>query len=64
MRPVPLLELNTEQLIHLAYGLDGSSIQLAAAFELSTDLNEIEVLEEHGIPGWRRVRSLRELCKG
>ncbi len=61
-----LLELNTEQLIHSAYGLDGSSIQLAAALELSNlDLNEVEaVLEDMGLALARHVRSLRELCKG
>lgn len=61
-----LLELNTQELVHSAYGLDGKSIQLAAALEMANlDMNELEaVLGDMGLALARHVRSLRELCKG
>jgi hypothetical protein len=61
-----LLELNTQELVHSAYGLDGKAIQLAAALPMTNlDMNELEaVLGDMGLALARHVRSLRELCKG
>jgi hypothetical protein len=56
-----LLELNSSDLVHAAYGLEGSSILLSAALEMDNlDLNELEAtladvtmaLSKH-VPGLR-----------
>lgn len=58
-----LLVLNATALVHAAYGLEGSTIVLAAALELkSLDLNELEaVLADLDMALANQVPTLRDL---
>lgn len=58
-----LLTLNASELVHVAYGLEGDRIVLAAALELeSVDLNEIEaILADIELALAEHVPSLHEL---
>jgi hypothetical protein len=61
-----LLELNSSDLMHAAYGLEGASIVLAAALELETcDLNELEaVFADVDLALVEHVPTLREMVDG
>ena len=60
-----LLEFNAERLLHTAYGLEGDTIVLSAALELSSiDLNELEaVLADVDVALAEQVPELRELAQ-
>jgi hypothetical protein len=60
-----LLEFNAERLLHAAYGLEGETIVLSAALELSSlDLNEIEaVLADVDVALAEQVPELRDLAQ-
>ena len=60
-----LLELNSSDLLHAAYGIDGGRIVLASALELSSmDINELEaVLANIDLAVAEHVPALRELAK-
>jgi hypothetical protein len=60
-----LLELNSSDLVHAAYGLDGSNIVLSAALEMDNlDLNELEaVLADLGMALSEHVPALREMVQ-
>jgi hypothetical protein len=58
-----LLELNGQDLVHAAYGLEGNAIMLSAALEADTlDLNELEAtLADIGMALSEHVQQLREI---
>lgn len=60
-----LLELNSSDLLHAAYGLEGSSIVLSAALEMDNlDLNELEaMLADVGMALSNHVPALREMVQ-
>jgi hypothetical protein len=60
-----LLELNVSDLMHAAYGLDGSNIVLSAALEMDNlDLNELEaMLADVGMALANHVPGLREMVQ-
>ena len=60
-----LLELNASDLLHAAYGLQGSKIVLSAALEAGNlDLNELEAtLADMGMALSKHVPGLREMAE-
>ena len=60
-----LLELNVSALVHVAYGIEGEQIVLAAALELSSlDLNELEgVLSDVDLALAEHVPLLHEMVR-
>ncbi len=60
-----LLELNAEDLVHSAYGLEGSSMVLSAALELDNlDPNELEaVLADVDMALAKHIPELRKLSQ-